>query len=320
MPIVRSRYRAPLLFRNGHLATVYSGLFRSVNGVQQDRERITLSDGDFLDLDWSYSKGGSDKVIILLHGLEGNAQRPYMLGAARYFNAQAYDVVCMNFRGCGGEPNKFYHSYHSGATEDLGTVIQHVRELDKYSFIGLNGFSLGGNVVLKYLGEKSESSNINAAVAVSVPCNLSGSCKALHQFENILYHNRFKRYLVKKLKEKQVMHPDRISQDEIRSIKTLRDFDNVYTAKAHGFRDADDYYSQSSSKQFLNGIRTPVLILNALNDSFLSAGCFPVEEAKQNSRLLLEMPRYGGHVAFYQAGEYYYNEVLSVDFFKESDS
>ena len=320
MHVMQSGYRAPLLFRNGHLATVYSGLFRKVNGLSQERERITLPDGDFLDLDWSFSEMETHNLVILLHGLEGNAQRPYMLGAAKCFNRNGFDVVCMNFRGCSGEPNKFYRSYHSGATGDLNAVIQHIRERDKYSFIGLNGFSLGGNVVLKYLGEARVNSGINAAVAVSVPCSLSGSCEALHRFENILYHNRFKRYLVNKLKEKRALHPDRISVQEIQSIKTLKDFDEVYTSKAHGFNDADDYYEQSSSKQFLNAIMIPTLILNARNDSFLSPDCFPVEEADQNPSLILHMPRYGGHVAFYQAGEYYYNEVLAVNFFKELGS
>ena len=315
MPIVQSTYKAPYFFRKGFVSTVYSGLFRNVNGLQQERERIELSDSDFLDLDWSFAKAKTNKLIIVLHGLEGNAQRPYMTGTAKLFTENYIDAVCVNFRGCSGEPNRKYYSYHSGATQDLHEVVQHIIESKHYSEIYIKGFSLGGNVTLKYLGERDNvPSQIKAGIAVSVPCFLKGSALELHTFKNILFHDRFKRYLVERLKLKQKQYPDKLKVEDINSIKTLNDFDNVYTSKAHGFIDAQDYYEKSSSLQFLNNIKTPTLIINALNDSFLSPECYPVKEAKTNSNLHLEMPNYGGHVGFVKLNKFYYNETRALDF------
>ena len=315
MPIVQSTYKAPYFFRKGFVSTVYSGLFRNVNGLQQERERIELSDSDFLDLDWSFAKAKINKLIIVLHGLEGNAQRPYMTGTAKLFTENNIDAVCVNFRGCSGEPNRKYYSYHSGATQDLHEVVQHIIESKHYSEIYIKGFSLGGNVTLKYLDERDNvPSQIKAGIAVSVPCFLKGSALELHTFKNILFHDRFKRYLVERLKLKQKQYPDKLKVEDINSIKTLNDFDNVYTSKAHGFIDAQDYYEKSSSLQFLNNIKTPTLIINALNDSFLSPECYPVKEAKTNSNLHLEMPNYGGHVGFVKLNKFYYNETRALDF------
>jgi len=315
MPIVQSTYKAPYFFRKGFVSTVYSGLFRNVNGLNQERERIELTDGDFLDLDWSFAKAKTNKLIIVLHGLEGNAQRPYMTGTAKLFTENNIDAVCVNFRGCSGEPNRKYYSYHSGATQDLHEVVQHIIESKHYSEIYIKGFSLGGNVTLKYLGERDNvPSQIKAGIAVSVPCFLKGSALELHTFKNILFHDRFKRYLVERLKLKQKQYPDKLKIEDINSIKTLNDFDNIYTSKAHGFINAQDYYAKSSSLQFLNNIKTPTLIINALNDSFLSPECYPVKEAKTNSNLHLEMPNHGGHVGFVKLNKFYYNETRALNF------
>lgn len=315
MPIIPSSYNPPYRFRNDFISTVYSGIIRQIKGVNQKRERITLSDGDFLDLDWSYTSKPTNKLIILLHGLEGNAQRSYMLGAAKVFNNSNFDVVCVNYRGCSGEDNLKFYSYHSGETKDLEAVINHVIETRTYTKIYINGFSLGGNVALKYLGERDTIPNqIKAVVAVSVPCDLYGSCIELHKFKNVLYHDRFKRYLIKKLKQKQKQFPDRVSDTDIKSIKTLKDFDNVYTSKAHGFKDALDYYKKCSCLQFLNNISIPTLLINAKNDSFLSAECYPIKEAKDNPNLFLEMPNHGGHVGFYGKRNVYYNESRALEF------
>ncbi len=315
MPIVTSTYKPPFFFRNGFVSTVYSGLIRRIK-VEQKRERITLSDNDFLDLDWSFATKKTDRVIVMLHGLEGNAQRPYMLGPAKLFNENGVDAVCVNFRGCSGEPNLEYKSYHSGATEDLVDIVKHLIEEKDYSEIYFHGISLGANMVLKYLGEQNMiPSQVKGVIAVSVPCDLNGSCKELHTFKNILYHNNFKRHLVNRLKIKQTQHSNMLSIDKIKSIKTLRDFDDVYTSKAHGFIDADDYYKQCSSLQFLSNIKVPTLIINALNDSFLSPECYPIKEAKHNKNLFLEMPIYGGHVGFIKLRGYYYNEKRALEFF-----
>jgi len=318
MPIIESHYNPPFLFKKGHFSTVYSGLYRKVNGVIQERERITITDGDFLDLDWSYSKQKTQKAIILLHGLEGHAQRPYITGAAKLFNKDTFDTIGVNFRNCSEEPNLEYRTYHSGATEDLHDVVCHVIEKG-YKSISIFGISLGGNMALKYVGERPVLKEIKSVVAVSVPCSLYHSMLELHKFENILYANRFRKHLVRSLERKRLQFPDRISDDEIRSIKTLKDFDDVYTSKAHGFKDALDYYEQCSSLQFLPDIKTPALIINALNDSFLSPECFPIKEAKNNSYIHLEMPKYGGHVGFYQRNKAYYNEERALEFMKNHE-
>ena len=315
MPILESNYKPPIGFKNGFVSTVYSGLIRQVKGVEQRRERISLSDGDFMDIDWSYSKNTSEKLIILLHGLEGDSKRHYMLGTAKIFNANGFDAVCVNFRGCSGEENTKYRSYHSGATEDLEDVINHILKTKNYQEIVLKGFSLGGNVVLKYLGECQDISfHIKAGIAISVPCYLQGSALELHTTKNVLYHERFKRHLKHKLKLKQRQFPDLLTDDDIKKIKTLTHFDEIYTSKAHGFMDAVDYYEKSSSLQYLPNIKVPTLIINALNDSFLSPECYPVKAAKNNPNLYLEMPKYGGHVGFVGKHNIYYSEKRALEF------
>jgi predicted alpha/beta-fold hydrolase len=321
MPIIKSTYKPSFIFRNGFVSTVYSGLARTVKGINQERERITLSDSDFLDLDWSFSKGKTNKLIILLHGLEGNAQRPYMTGTAKLFNNNRIDAVCVNFRGCSGEPNLKYRSYHSGATEDLEDVIEHILQTKNYSDIYIKGVSLGANMTLKYLGEREIiPKEIKAVIAVSVPCSLQGSANELHTFKNILFHDRFKKHLIERLKLKQKQFTDNLSIEEVKSIKTLTDFDEVYTSKAHGFIDASDYYSKSSCLQFLPNIKIPTLIINALNDSFLSPECYPVKEAKENPNLFLEMPEYGGHAGFVDKKNLYYNEKRALEFINKINS
>lgn len=315
MPILEPTYKPPYFFKNGFVSTVYSGLFRRVNGVIQKRERITLSDGDFLDLDWSFSGETTTKLCVLLHGLEGDTKRPYMLGTSKLFNQNKIDTVSVNFRGCSGEPNLKYRSYHSGATEDLVEIIQHIISTQHYSEIYLKGVSLGGNMALKYLGEGNNiPSQIKAVIAVSVPCSLYGSCKELHTLKNRPYHDMFKGYLIQKLKQKQQQFPDKVSNDDLKRIKTLKDFDDVYTSKAHGFKDAFDYYEQCSSLQFLQNITIPTLVINALNDSFLSPDCYPVKDAKNNPNLFLEMPKHGGHAGFIGKRNIYYNEQRALDF------
>ncbi|BDW92181.1 alpha/beta hydrolase [Flagellimonas marinaquae] len=317
MPQQDSNYAPPILFRNGHFSTIYSGIIRSVNGVVQNRERIALSDGDFLDLDWSYAQSKSKKLVVLLHGLEGDAQRPYITGSAKILNQNGYDCCAVNFRGCSGEPNIKYRSYHSGATEDLMNILDHILSTRDYKSIFLKGFSLGGNLLLKYLGEGNQiPTELKGAVAVSVPCNLHDSCKQLLSTKNILYAIRFKGNLLEKLRQKQAMFPEKISNADIKKIKTLMDFDDAYTSKAHNFKNALDYYEQCSSLQFLPNIQVPSLIINAKNDSFLGPDCYPVLETDNNPNLHLEMPNYGGHVGFWGKNNITYTEKRALEFFE----
>jgi predicted alpha/beta-fold hydrolase len=315
MPIQESTYKPPFWAKKGLVSTVYSGLVRKVEGVEHTRDRITLPDSDFIDLDWSYAIEKSNKAIILLHGLEGHAQRPYITGSAKLFNDNGIDAIGVNFRGCSGESNLLFRSYHSGATEDLDAVVKHVLSKGIYDEIYIKGISLGANMVLKYVGEGNDLPlELKAVIAVSAPCNLKGSCDQLLSLKNRPYAIRFLKHLKDKLKPKLVQFPNNISITDYNAIKTLIDFDHIYTSKAHGFTDAFEYYEKASCLQFLPNIKVPSLIINALNDSFLSAECFPVKEAKQNPNLFLEMPKYGGHVGFIDKKNIYYNEKRALEF------
>lgn len=199
MPILESKYKPPFWAKKSFTSTVFSGLARRVKGVVQTRERITLSDGDFLDVDWSYAENKSERVIILLHGLEGNAQRPYITATAKLFNENGIDACAVNFRGCSGQPNLLYRSYHSGATEDLLEVVSYILNKETYNDIYIKGISLGANMALKYAGEHEQlPKEIKAVVAISVPCDLKGSCDQIHRLKNKHYAVRFLKHLKEK--------------------------------------------------------------------------------------------------------------------------
>jgi predicted alpha/beta-fold hydrolase len=241
-----------------------------------------------------------------------------MVGSARLLNACGYDVCSVNFRGCSGEPNRLYPSYHSGATEDLEAVVNYVCRERNYRKVFIKGFSLGGNVCLKYLGEgRALPDQLKAVVVVSVPCDLHSSLKELLKPGNILYARRFRKHLKDKLRIKQKIFPMRITEEDIRKIRTLKDFDDIYTSRAHGYKDALDYYQKCSSLQFLPRIGIPALIINARNDTFLGPGCYPVAEADENPCLFLEMPKYGGHVGFFGMKNKYYTEKMTIKFLEE---
>ncbi len=311
-------YNPPFLFRNGHLSTIHSALFRHVSFPGYRRERLELADGDFLDLDWHGEGQRTDRVVVLIHGLEGNSGRPYMTGSARLLAERGYVVCALNLRGCSGVLNRHYRSYHSGATDDLREVIAHIRKNRPASRIFLKGFSLGGNIILKYLGEEGSGAHfIEAAAAISVPVDLHDSLLQLEQPKNRLYARRFLRNLKEKLRQKQQMFPDRISDETIRSVRTLRNFDDLYTSPAHGFRDALDYYQRCSSLPLLDGISVPTLLLNARNDSFLGPACYPESQCRVHPKLRYESPRFGGHVGFVLPGGAYYSELRTIRYFTQ---
>ncbi len=315
MPLIKSDYNPPWIFKNGHFSTIYSAKFRPSHVLKQERERITLSDGDFIDIDWSFSKIQRNKVAILLHGLEGNAQRNYIKGIGTMLIKNDWDVIGVNYRGCSGETNLTYQSYHSGKTDDLAEIIKFVLEKDKYQEIVLIGFSLGSNLLLKYLGEReSLPKEIKKGIAVSVPSSLRGSLESLVKFENWLYSKAFLKSLRNKYKLKMPLFQDKMNETDLKKIKTLLDFDNIYTAKAHGFKDAYDYYKINSCNQFLSAIKVPVFILNAKNDSFLDQDCYPYKAAENSKYIYLETPLYGGHVGFHQTNNQYYSEKRTIEF------
>ncbi len=318
MPIITSPYRAKGVFRNAHFSTIYSAKLRPTVSLLQQRERMRLQDGDFMDVDWSFANYPSRKVAILLHGLEGNSKRNYIKGAGRVLAENNWDVAAVNYRGCSGETNLLYSSYNAGKTDDLESVINFILKKDRYDEIALIGFSLGGNLLLKYLGERETfPKELKRAVAVSAPLNLKGSLESLTKFYNWVYRSTFLKDLKEKYREKMQHFPEKMNSSELKNIKSLLDFDNAYTAPAHGFKDAYEYYEKNSSGQFLKNITIPVLILNAENDSFLSAACYPKELAKNSQNIFLESPKHGGHVGFHLSNKIYYSEKRALQFLEE---
>lgn len=311
-------YEAPFLLRNRHMQTIYPSLFRKVRPAAYQRRRITTPDGDFLDLDFSEQE--KDRVVVILHGLEGSASRKYVLGMVHIFNEAGFDTVSMNFRGCSGEPNKLLRFYHSGETDDLDTVIRYLVSLGKYKAIHLVGFSLGGNVTLKYVGERGTAllPVIKSAVAISAPVDLKGSSAELEKKHNTIYMQRFIRNLKEKLQLKQQQYPDGISLEGFEHIRSFRQFDDRYTGPMHGFRDALDYWQQCSSLRVLHQISIPTLLINAKDDPFLSPACYPYEIARNSDTFFLETPFNGGHVGFVTFNEpYYWSEQRALAFIRE---
>lgn len=317
MPLIlKSDFKPLLLLSNAHFQTIYPSLFRKVRGVNYVRERIFTSDRDFIDLDWS--RVGADRAVVVSHGLEGHSRRSYVLGMIKAFNTRGWDGIAFNFRGCSGEPNRLIRSYHCGATEDLHTVVTHVVNKKRYSCISLVGFSVGGNLTLMYLGAKRHAVSplIKNAAAVSVPCDLESSSRKLAKRSNRLYMKRFLKMFQDKIRIKMQIMPGKIDDADYHSIRTFEQFDNRYTAPIHGFLNAKDYYSKCSCKQFLADINIPSLIINAQNDPFLGEACYPVEEAKKNPYLFLEMPKSGGHVGFadFNKNSEYWHETRIASF------
>lgn len=315
MPVLYPPYHPPLFFKNGHFSTLYSALLRKLPAPAYQRERLELPDGDFMDLDWSFARASTGKLAVLLHGLEGDSSRPYMLGMTRQMNHLGYDVLAVNFRGCSGEPNRLFRSYHAGNTEDLAAVLHHIAQKN-YPPCLLIGFSLGANLALKYMGENHpHKDRVKAVAAISVPCALQHSLEQLNLPENFLYQTRFLQQLRKKLNHKFQQFPEKFN-GQAPKVNSLLDFDETYTAPAHGFASAYDYYQKSSCAGVLQHIQTPALLLNALNDSFLKEDCYPIEQAQKQKNLFLLLPRYGGHVGFYASNKVFYNEQIVGVFVK----
>ena len=309
-------YLPPFFLFNPHLETIFPALLRRVTLTAYTRERITTPDDDFLDLDWLQKD--FERVAIISHGLEGSSQRPYVKGMAKALHDNGFDVLAWNFRGCSGEINRQLRFYHSGATDDLHTVIDHVMALRKYKSIFLVGFSLGGNITLKYLGERKASAFIRKAAVFSVPMDLQSSCEKISRPANRVYSNRFVSSLKKKIRMKARMRND-LDTSKLARIKTLTEFDDAYTAPLHGFRDAKDYYSQCSSIRFVNDIKTPTLIINTSNDPFLSQECFPAALLKGHPYVRLEILSRGGHVGFTQFNKngLYWSEQRALEFLSQ---
>ncbi|MHB8763737.1 MAG: YheT family hydrolase [Deferrisomatales bacterium] len=314
MPLVPSTYRPPPLLAGGHLQTVVPALCRRVPGVSYRRERVDTPDGDFLDLDWS--RVGGHRLAVITHGLEGSTGAAYVRGAVRALNRRGWDALAWNLRGCSGELNRRPYAYHSGDTADLGLVVDLALARGQWETLGLLGFSVGGNMTLKYLGERGDAAPpaLRAAVAVSVPCDLAASARQLARPENALYLARFLRTLKAKARAKSRRHPGAVDVSGLWRVRDFAGFDDRVTAPLHGFASAEDYWARASCRPFVPAIRVPALLVNARNDPFLAPPCFPAEEARASSWFHLEVPAAGGHVGFPSRGDEYWSEVRAADF------
>jgi predicted alpha/beta-fold hydrolase len=275
MPLIaRSSYKAPFPLNNGHLQTILPAFPRKSDGSLYQRERIYTPDDDFLDIDWA--RTGSGKIAIISHGLEGNSYRHYVVAMAKMLNQNDWDALAWNYRGCSGETNRQLRMYHNGSTDDLDCVVNHVLKKAVHRTVALIGFSLGGNLTLLYLGNEGNSldGRIVKSVVFSVPCDLQASAKTLATWKNKIYMAQFLASLHRKIKAKMKIMPEVINDDDNRRIRNFKDFDDRYTAPIHGFKNAEDYWTKCSSRQFIQEIKIPTLIVNALTTPF-SRGVLP---------------------------------------------
>lgn len=298
MPVFSSNFLPTIPFRNGHFNTMYRPLFMKDN-VAYTRKRITTWDNDFFDLDFSLV--GSETLVLLIHGLEGSSESKYIASNTNYLNNKKIDTVCFNLRGCSGEDNLLLTTYHSGKTEDVDFVVKHLLEHYNYKNIVIVGFSLGGNLTLKYLGEQGDnlSSVIKGGIAVSVPIDIASAEKEMERLKNKLYMEVFFKTMKNKILEKAHKFPEyNLDKDKLFKATKFKHLEYLYTVPVFGFESPEDYWQKASSKPYLPKIKKPTLLINAKDDTFLSRECFPYEEAENSDFFFFEETKYGGHVGF----------------------
>lgn len=297
--------------RGPHFQTLAGKYLRPAPSLATRRERIETPDGDFLDLDFidpdfvgsgspDTADASSPPRVLLLHGLEGSSRRAYMLNMYSSLAARGIQAVGLNFRGCSGEPNRTPRAYHSGDTDDIRHVVELLRSRSSGQ-LGLIGFSLGGNALLKYLAEEAAKGPVGifAAAAISVPFDLAaGSDRLESGLMGRVYTSYFLKNLRNKVRAKRALLEPNYDVEAILRARTLREFDELMTAPIHGFDGAQDYYERSRSKDFISGIRTPTLVVHAMDDPFLPANRVPVDALGANPAIVPILSRRGGHVGF----------------------
>lgn len=319
MPLVNSSsFSAPFFLRNGHIQTLVPFLFRRIQHKPTFSEDVDTADGDFLTLDWHLARPKNNKLVVLTHGLEGSSRQHYILGLASLLLASGFDVLAWNFRSCGGRLNRLPRFYHSGDTSDLSFVVS--QGVSKgYDDISLVGFSMGGNVTLKLLGERRANQAVKRAVALSVPCDLRSSAFALATARNKIYMSNFLISLKNKVRQKLRRFPDEFPRVDLGRVKSFVEFDEHFTAKLHGFEGAEDYWARASSKPLLSQIGVPTLLINAKDDPFLARESFPMDEAAGSAYFHLLCPEVGGHVGFCGAeplSKHLWSELQVLSFLK----
>lgn len=297
MPLLSSSFNPPALIRSPHAQTIIPSLFRRPHLPTVNTQRLETRDGDHL-LYRLYTYG-AQRLAIVSHGLEGSFESSYVRGMVRSLSTNGWDVLTWNMRGCGDIPNRLVTWYHSGKSDDLRAVVSLALTLP-YQEIALVGFSVGGNITLKYLGEEGSSlpSAVSSAVTISVPMDLQGSAEVLARKRNAVYMQYLLRPLRRRMRSKKEIFPECFDISGLNGIRTFYEFDRRFTAPFHGFSSVEEYWSSSSSLRYLDSITIPTLALSACDDPFLSPSCLPHDIARAHPYLFLETPQHGGHVGF----------------------
>ncbi|WP_321779541.1 hydrolase [Sulfurimonas sp.] len=325
-----NQFKPSFLLKNEHVQTLYSSMFtrcpwgRKIKSHKFEIERFELSDGDFIDCYWyNFQEIESKKPIVMLfHGLAGSYKSPYIQGTMQELDKNGFNSVVVHFRSCSGVMNKSPNSYHSGKTDDALEFIDSLKNRYKNNKLFCTGYSLGGNMLLKLLGELAEQSPITAAISVSAPMQLDICADYIDNGFSKFYQYILVKNLNDSLREKFKTHDFKtlinLEEKDIKNLKTFWDFDDAYTAPIHGFASAQDYYTKSSSKQFLKHIQTNTLIIHSLDDPFMTPKILPNKD-EISPCVKLEVHQNGGHVGFIQGSFFkpkYYLEKRVVEFFK----
>ena len=301
----------------GHLQTIYPVLTRRQLTVPTTAERLELDDGDFIDINWAGKPGLP--IVIVLHGLAGSIESPYARGLINALVNNGKRVVFMHFRGCSGEPNRLQRSYHSGETGDLNTLANIIKQREPSTPLFAVGYSLGGNVLLKWLGETKEKNILTAACAISVPFELGKAAVHMQKGISRFYQSWLLSYMREAVRNKFKHRLSRIDLNRLSKLRTFWHFDDNITAPLHGFRDACDYYQQSSSRQYLQNISIPTLIIHAKDDPLMPLDVIPTKP-ELSPYVTWELYNSGGHVGFITGNlpgkPHYWLEKRIPDFFK----
>jgi predicted alpha/beta-fold hydrolase len=304
-----------------HAMTVFATVARPLPRPPQRRERWELPDGDFLDVDRTPGAGPGAPVLVVLHGLEGSSRAPYVRGLVAVARRRGLAAVAVNFRGCSGEENRLARFYHSGETGDLAHVVGRLAAERPGRPIVVAGFSLGGNVAAKWMGECGDAlpGEVRAAAAISPPFDLARCARALDApgFWNLVYRERFLGRMRRKALRKAPRFPDVFDVPAIRAARTFAAYDGAVTARIHGFASAEDYWRRSSSGRFLAGVRRPLLALLAADDPIAPLDDDAVAAARRNPAVTLVVTPAGGHVGFVSGAPFrprFWSEERAVAF------
>lgn len=304
IPLYTQPYAAPSWLPGGNSQTLYPYFNKPSPLYYYRRERWELDDGDFIDVDWVDGSSAAP-LVIFFHGLEGDSSSHYILSAINNLTKYRWRSAVIHFRGCSGSPNRLTRAYHAGDSREIDWMLRRItrqtQQIDTLQPVYAIGVSLGGNALLKWLGEQGESAKelVSGVATVSVPLDLAAAGSALDQGFNLVYTRHFLNSLKDKALGKLQQFPGLFDAEALRKCKTIYDFDNIVTAPLHGFRDTDDYWRQSSSKQWLSHIKVPTLVINARNDPFMPSSVLP-DPHEVSADVTLEFPEQGGHAGFIQ--------------------